>query len=75
MRLCSKLAILPLYENFYRKKNRDKLLKDFYELIHRSCELLNSEDVRVTNLVMIHVPDHLVGFYNVSQIVDNGECA
>ena len=66
-------ALLPLYENFHRKKNQDKLLEDFYELIPRSCELLNCEDFRVTNLIMIHVPDHLVGFYNVSQVADTGE--
>ena len=60
-------------ENFHRKENQDKLLEDFYELIPRSCELLNCEDFRVTNLIMIHVPDHLVGFYNVSQVADTGE--
>ena len=60
-------AILPLYQTFYKKKNQDKLLEDFYGLIPRSCELLNCTDFRVTNLIMIHLPDHLVGFYNVSQ--------
>ncbi len=66
-------AILPLYERFHRKKNQDKLLEDFYALIPRSCELLNCADFRVTNLIMIHVPDHLVGFYNVSQIKDKSK--
>ncbi len=66
-------AILPLYERFHRKKNQDKLLEDFYGLIPRSCELLNCADFRVTNLIMIHVPDHLVGFYNVSQIEDKSK--
>ena len=32
-------AILPLYQTFYKKKNQDKLLEDFYGLIPRSCEL------------------------------------
>ena len=63
-------AILPLYQTFYKKKNQDKLLEDFYGLIPRSCELLNCTDFRVTNLIMIHLPDHLVGFYNVSQTGD-----
>ena len=60
-------AILPLYQTFYNKKNQDKFVEDFYGLIPRSCELLNCTDFRVTNLIMIHLPDHLVGFYNVSQ--------
>ena len=60
-------ALLPLYETFCQKKNQDKLLESFYLLIPRSCELLNCEDLRVANLIMIHIPDHLVGFYNVSQ--------
>ena len=60
-------ALLPLYETFCQKKNHDKLLESFYGLIPRSCELLNCEDFRVSNLIMIHIPDHLVGFYNVSQ--------
>ena len=61
-------AVLPLQK--YRKKNQDKLLTDLYELIPRLHELLNCEDFRVRNLIMIHVPHHLVGFYNVSQIID-----
>ena len=66
-------AILPLSKNFQRKKYRDKILEDFFKLIPRSCEHLNFEDFRVTNLIMIHVQDHLVGFYNVSQVADTGE--
>ena len=30
-------------------------------------------DFKVANLIMIHIPDHLVGFYNISQMRDNGE--
>jgi hypothetical protein len=66
-------AILPLYETFITKKNQDKLLEDFYGLIPRSCELLNCGDFKVANLIMIHIPDHLVGFYNISQMRDKGE--
>lgn len=60
-------ALLPLYETFCRKTNQDKLLESFYGLIPRSCELLNCQDFRAANLIMIHLPDHLVGFYNVDQ--------
>ena len=64
-------AVLPLYESIERKIKTN--FSRISELIPRSHELLNCEDFRVTNLRMIHVPDHLVGFYNVSLIVDTGE--
>lgn len=60
-------ALLLLYNTFSRKKNQDKLLQSFYGLIPCSCELLNCQDYRTANLVMIEIPDHLVGFYNVSR--------
>ena len=59
-------ALLPLYKKFLSKKNQDKLLEDFYGLIPRSCEFLSCADFRVANLIMIHIPDHLVGFYNTN---------
>ena len=34
----------------------------------KSTTLLNFADSRVTNLVMIHIPDHLVSFCNISEI-------
>ena len=49
-------AILPLYENFFLKKNQDKLLESFYGLIPQSCEFLNCDDFRVASLIMIHIP-------------------
>jgi len=38
-KLCQ--ALLPLYQIFCKKKNQDNLLKVFFGLIPRSCELLN----------------------------------
>ena len=60
--------VLPLYTKFCRNKNQDKLLKSFYGLMLNSSTLLNCKDSRVANLVMIHVPDHLVGFANLGQV-------
>ena len=35
-------ALLPLYERFCRKRNQDNFLSDFYELIPKATELLQS---------------------------------
>jgi hypothetical protein len=32
----------------------------------QSTQLLNCEDYKAANLIMIHIPDHLVGFYNIN---------
>jgi uncharacterized C2H2 Zn-finger protein len=53
-----------IYSTFCRNKNQDKLLKSLYGLMSKSTTLLNFEDSRITNLIMIHIPDHLIGFYN-----------
>ena len=55
-------ALHPLFATFCKKKNQDKLVESFFALIRRSCDLLNCKDYKVSNLIMIHVPDHLVGF-------------
>ena len=60
--------VLPLYTKFCRNKNQDKLLESFYGLMLNSSTFLNCRDSRVANLVMIHVPDHLVGFANLDQV-------
>ena len=62
--------VLPLYTKFCRKKNQDKLLEEFYGLMLNSSTLLNCNDSRVANLVMIHIPDHLVGFCNVGRVAE-----
>jgi hypothetical protein len=61
-------AVLPMYERFSRKKDQDRLLESFYGLFPNSCKLLNCQDFRAANLIMIHLPDHLVGFHNVRQV-------
>ena len=67
-------ALLPLYQTFCKKKNQDNLLKVFYGLIPRSCELLNCNDFRIANLIMIQLPDFLVGHYNTEiQRLRHGE--
>ena len=38
-------------------------MKSFYGLIPQTCELLNCKDYKTANLVMIQLPDFLVGFY------------
>ena len=60
--------VLPLYTKFCRNRNQDKLLESFYGLMLNSSTLLNCKDSRVANLVMIHIPDHLVGFCNVGLV-------
>ena len=59
--------VKPLYSKFCKNKNQDKLLQSFYGLMPKSTTLLNFADSRVTNLVMIHIPDHLVSFCNISE--------
>ena len=60
--------VLPLYTKFSRSRNQDKLLQSFYGLMPKSADLLNCTDSRVANLVMIRIPDHLVGFLNVQNV-------
>lgn len=57
-------ALCPLYLTFYQKKNQDKLVQSFFGLIPQSSKLLNCEDYKAANLIMIHIPDKLVGFYH-----------
>ena len=66
-------ALYPLFATFCRKKNQDKLVESFFALIPRSCDLLNCKDYRAANLIMIHIPDHLVGFYHTSNRAYTGE--
>ena len=60
--------VLPLYAKFCRNRNQDKLLEAFYGLMLNLSVLLNCKDSRVANLVMIHIPDHLVAFCNVGLV-------
>ena len=60
-------ALFPLYADFCRKKNQDKLVESLFSLMPQSCELLKCESYKAANLIMIHVPDHIVGFYNINR--------
>ena len=57
----------PLYLKFCENKNQDKLLKSFYGLMPKSTTLFNLVDSCITNLVMIHIPDHLVSFHSLNE--------
>jgi flagellin-specific chaperone FliS len=56
----------PLYSKFCKNKNQDKLLKSFYGLMLKPKVDDSLADSHITNLVMIHIPDHLISFYNIS---------
>lgn len=60
-------ALFPLYAKFCRKKNQDQLVESFFALMPQSTRLLNCEDYKTANLIMIHIPDHLVSFYNINR--------
>ena len=66
---CSKAlfdAILPIYNKFCRKKNQDAL-EEFYGLLPINASVfLNCPDNNVGNLIMIEIPDRLVGFCKLS---------
>ncbi len=63
-------SVYPIMEKFWRKPtktnfcNQNQLFETFFGLMPESCKLLNCEDYKVANLVMIHLPDYLVGFYH-----------
>ena len=60
-------ALFPLYAQFCRKKSQDQLVESFFGLMPQSTRLLNCEDYKTANLIMIHIPDHLVSFYNINR--------
>ncbi len=61
-------AVLPIYNQFCRKKNQDKMLEDFYGLLPINPNaFLNCTDGKVANLIMIEIPDRLVGFFKVAR--------
>jgi hypothetical protein len=55
--------IQPIYERFCRKRNLDKFLMDFYELIPESSGILQCKNQQLCNLVMISMPDYLVSLF------------
>ena len=57
-------AVYPIYKTFYVKKNQDNLVQSFFALIRQSSKLLDCENYKAANLIMIHLPDNFVGFYH-----------
>jgi hypothetical protein len=55
-----------MYETIWKEKNQDKLLKTFYCLVPPSRKLLKCDDYRIANLLLIQLPDFLVGIYKTS---------
>ena len=53
-------AVLPIYKRFCVKRNQDKFLTDFYELIPTSSALFKCANQPLCSLVMISMTDHLV---------------
>lgn len=60
-------AVLPLYSKFCWKKNQDKLLEEFYGLMPNASKYLNCDISNAASIIMIDLPDHLVGHFNVCQ--------
>ena len=60
-------SLSALYGAYCEKLDRDKLLKNFYKHIPKSADMFQttSKDMNAPayNLIMIHIPDLLVGFY------------
>ena len=61
-----------LYAEYCERLDRDKLLKNFYKLIHDSSKMFTTKSDKMYtaayNLVVIHLPDLLVGFYKRGNI-------
>lgn len=47
------------------------MLELFYGLIPQSCELLKCKDYKIANLIMIQLPDFLIGFCNRTNMTSN----
>lgn len=61
-------ALYPLFATFCK-------VESFFALIRKSCDLLDCKDYKASNLIMIHIPDHLVGFYHTISRQHIGETA
>ena len=56
-------AVQPIYQRFCIKRNQDKFLTEFYELIPTSSGILNCENQPLCSLIMISMTDHLVALF------------
>ena len=67
-------SLSALYGAYCEKLDRDKLLKNFYKLITKSADMFQttSKDMNAPayNLIMIHIPDLLVGCYKRGNITE-----
>ena len=52
--------VQPIYERFCHKRNQDKFLMEFYELIPNSSGIFQCENQQLCSLIMISMPDYLV---------------
>ena len=53
-------TVLPIYTRFCVKRNQDKFLTEFYELIPNSITLFECANQQLHSLVMISMTNHLV---------------
>ncbi len=60
-------TVLPLYTKFCCKKNQEKLLEAFYGLLPNASKYLNCTNSNAASIIMIEIPDHLVGHFKVCQ--------
>ena len=60
-------SLSTLFDGYCEKLDRDKLLKNFYKLIPESAKMFQTTSKEMNapayNLLMIHIPDLVVGFY------------
>ena len=56
-------SVQPIYQRFCIKRNQDKFLTEFYELIPTSSGILNCGNQPLCSLVMISMTDHLVALF------------
>ncbi|CAB4016877.1 Hypothetical predicted protein [Paramuricea clavata] len=74
LKACKDLVkhLATLYDQYCKKLDRDELLKNFYKLLPESGRMFKMESKNMTapayNLIMIQIPDLLVGFYKRGNI-------
>lgn len=71
-------SLVSLYAEFCERLDRDKLLKNFYKQMPKSAQMFTTDSQEMYaaayNLIMVHIPDLLVGFYkrgNVKEKLPN----
>ena len=60
-------AVLPTYNGICVKRNQDKFVTEFYELIPTSSALFKCTNQPLCSLVMISMTDHLVALFKSGQ--------